>query len=332
MQRDLQENHHVKLLVRGIINSKKMLLAKDEISLQNWIQPFDESDQVVDMNKFMAHISTDDIPHSVIIDCSSSQDIADYYLDFLSKGSHIITPNKKACSGSIDYYQALMQVVRMGNQHFLYETTVCGGLPVIKTLQDMMQSGDKIERIEGIVSGALAFIFNQLKTGATFSSLVKEAKEKGLTEPDPRDDLSGMDVARKMVVLAREAGLNISTDEVRRLNLVPEALREVSIDEFMQKLPEYDAQIMQSLSVRLAEQETPCYVGKINKDSVIEVGIISYDAEHPFSHLRGTENALVFYTERYNEQPLVVQGPGAGAQVTAAGVFSDLLRLASFLN
>ena len=328
----LQQEYNVNLYVRGIMNSKKMLLAKEYINLKNWQTEFKDIQVTSNFEIFAQHIIADDIPHAVIIDCSASEIVANHYLEFLQQGISIITPNKKANSGDFDYYQQLIDSTKGSSHYYLYETTVCAGLPVIKTLQDMIRSGDEVMRIEGIVSGTLAYIFNQLETETPFSTIVKEAKEKGFTEPDPRDDLAGMDVARKMVVLARELGLEVSLDDVQVHNLVPEALRNCSREEFLEKLPTYDAVIRQELEQLVKADERACYVGVIEKNGSIAVKIAGYPTTHPFSHLNGTDNILAFYTRRYQQQPLVVQGPGAGAEVTAAGVFADLLRLVSFLE
>jgi aspartokinase/homoserine dehydrogenase 1 len=331
-RKKLQDDFAVKLSLRGIMNSKKMLVSEQEWGLDEWLTHFKKAENKADFVQFANQLLTDDCPHTVIIDCSASELVAQQYAYFMQQGIHIITPNKRANSGDFAYYQELIDMTRLGQQHYLYETTVCAGLPVIKTLQDMIQSGDEIHRLEGIVSGTLAYIFNELSTGKAFSSIVNDAKEKGYTEPDPRDDLAGMDVARKMVVLARDLGFAVELNDVKVHNLVPPALAQCSITEFLQRLPDYDADLQQQLAALVKPGEKAAYVGVINQTGEIEVKIGSYSNEHPFSHLRGTDNILAFYTARYANQPLVVQGPGAGAAVTAAGVFADLLRLVSFLD
>jgi aspartokinase/homoserine dehydrogenase 1 len=328
----LQQDFAVNLSLRAIMNSKKMLLSEQEHDFSQWMQAFDGVTAGSDFTAFADYLLADDAPHAVIIDCSASEMCAAQYLDFMRRGIHIITPNKKANSGSLDYYLKLMDLTRDGHHHYLYETTVCAGLPVIKTLQDMIQSGDEVHNISGIVSGTLAYIFNEFSSGKPFSQIVLDAKSKGFTEPDPRDDLGGTDVARKMVVLAREVGLDANLDDVAVTNLVPEALRECSVDEFLAKLPEHDAAMRATFNDLLKPGEKACYVGEISTDGSIVVKMAGYPATHPFSNLSGTDNILAFKTKRYAEQALVVQGPGAGAAVTAAGVFADLLRLVSFLD
>lgn len=328
----LQKTFAVKLCLRGMMNSKTMLTTDHDMPIQEWLDKFARSTISSDFVEFARALQDDDIPYTVIIDCSASEVVAKHYQQFMQQGIHIITPNKKANSGDYEYYQALMNLNRTSNHHYLYETTVCAGLPVIKTLQDMIQSGDEITKIEGIVSGTLSYIFNQLQTGKPFSEIIIAAKEQGYTEPDPRDDLSGMDVARKMVVLAREMGHRVELNDVKVLNLVPEQLRDCSVTEFLAQLPAYDEKISEQIAQYVRPGETASYVGVINEQGNIDVTLAGYATEHPFSRLTGTDNILAFHTKRYAQQPLVVQGPGAGAAVTAAGVFADLLRLVSFLN
>jgi bifunctional aspartokinase / homoserine dehydrogenase 1 len=271
------------------------------------------------------------MPHAVIIDCTANRNIAKNYEYFISKGIHIITPNKHANSGDISYYKYIKSLLQEKKCHYLYEATVCAGLPIINTLQDIIKTGDEVIAIEGILSGTLSFIFNELATGRTFSSTVVAAKQCGYTEPDPREDLSGMDVARKLVCLAREIGHDVSLEDINVHNLVPDELKSCSVDEFLVKLPDYDMQRTHLIASANAKNEKLCYVGAIHEDGSLRIAIESFPPTHPFSRLKGTDNMLVFYTKRYYKQPLIIQGPGAGAEVTAAGVFADLLRLVSYL-
>lgn len=329
---DLQRRHHVNLYVRGIINSKNMLTDHHHINLSNWEQALNASTETLDMDQFIEHIVTDDIPHAVIIDCTASQEVAHLYPKFLSRGLHIVTPNKRANSGDYSFYQQLHSMAQSLNRFYLYETTVCAGLPVIKTLQDIIATGDEVKHIQGIVSGTLSYIFNRLSQGEKFSTIVLQAKQAGYTEPDPRDDLSGKDVARKCVCLARELGHAVTLEDVTVTNLVPKALQSVSLDQFLQRLPDFDDELIAVLSPIFAKQQQPCYVGTIHHDGRIEVAIEGFDKDHPFSRLSGSDNMLIFTTTRYHQQPLVIQGPGAGTEVTAAGIFSDLLRLVTALD
>ena len=221
---------------------------------------------------------------------------------------------------------------RRYGKHFLYETTVGAGLPVIGTLKDLIQTGDRVKSVEGIVSGTLAYLFSSYDGSQPFSALVKSAKESGYTEPDPRDDLSGMDVARKTIILAREMGYKVELEDIDVFSLVPKELEKVPLSEFMEKMDLMDESIA-SLYKEAAKQEKKlCYVGRITEDGQCQVELASYPKNHPFSQSKGTDNVVAFTTERYHKQPLVIQGPGAGPEVTAGGVFADLLRLSSYLG
>lgn len=328
----LQNEHHIKLMVRGICNSTKMLLSHKAINLENWETLLEKSNVAVDLAAFNDHITADDMPNAVIIDCTANDSIAKQYTRFMKQGSHIITPNKRASSGDVDYYEQLKSLSKETGKHYLYETTVCAGLPIITTLDDIIKTGDTIINIEGVVSGTLSYVFSQLALGIPFSTVIKDAKAKGFTEPDPREDLAGMDVARKIVILAREIGHKVKLIDVNVHNLVPEALRDGSVEHFMNELPKYDDEIKQNIDSLGKPDEKAAYIGSIDKEGTVCVGIKAFSADHPFARLKGTDNMLIFHSERYCDQPLIVQGPGAGAKVTAAGVFADLLRLASFIT
>ncbi len=320
------------LYVRGIMNSKKMLLSHEPIDLTTWEAQLDNCDNKADLDVFVNHILADDIPHAVIIDCTANQSIAKQYIHFLEKGIHVITPNKHANAGNLDYYKKIKRLTQKRSTHYLYEATVCAGLPVINTLQDILKTGDHVLKIEGIVSGTLSYIFNELAKGRVFSEIVIAAKKLGYTEPDPREDLSGMDVARKLVCLAREIGHDVTLDDVKVYDLVPSDLKSCKVEEFLAKLPSYDDQMHEVMLNAKAKNETLCYVGMIDSDGSMDVAIKSFPEGHPFARLKGTDNMLIFHTRRYQENPLIIQGPGAGAEVTAAGIFADLLRLVSFLS
>jgi aspartokinase/homoserine dehydrogenase 1 len=327
----LKSTYQANLYVRGIMNSKKMLLSHEPIDLTSWEAQLDQCDSV-DSNIFVSHILTDDLPHAVIIDCTANQTIAHQYINFIEKGIHVITPNKHANAGDLDYYKKLKLLTQKRNIHYLYEATVCAGLPVIDTLQDILKTGDHILKIEGVISGTLSYIFNELAKGRVFSEIVMEAKKLGYTEPDPREDLSGMDVARKLVCLAREIGHDVTLDDVKVYDLIPAALKSCNTDEFLEKLPTYDAQMQHVIANANNKKEKLCYVGAIDSNGTMNVAIKSFPESHPFARLNGTDNMLIFHTRRYHENPLIIQGPGAGAEVTAAGIFADLLRLVSFLS
>lgn len=327
----IKAKYQLDICVRGILNSKQMLLSDDALNGE-WRDNLAQHSQVTDMQQFTTHLLSDDIPHAVIIDCTASKDLATHYVDFFNQGFNIITPNKHANAGDLAYYHKIKAAAAKNGCHYLYEATVCAGLPVINTLQDLIKTGDEIITVEGVVSGTLSFIFNELGKGRVFSDIVKEAKQLGYTEPDPREDLSGQDVARKLVCLAREIGYSVSLNDISVTNLVPEELRTCSVDEFLARLPEFDSRITEMNAKAAANNEKLCYAGKINSDGSIGVAIQSVAQSHPLARLNGTDNIVIFQTKRYDAtRPMIIQGPGAGAAVTAAGVFADFLRLTSFL-
>jgi aspartokinase/homoserine dehydrogenase 1 len=320
------------LRVRGIASSKRMLLEETSVDLNRWQQSMAEAGEPLDMTKFINHVQADYVPHTVVIDCTASAEVANQYCDWLRRGIHIVTPNKKANSGALSYYRSLQETKRATGTHYLYEATVGAGLPVIHTLRDLRETGDDITQIEGIFSGTLAYLFNVFDGSESFSSIVRAARAKGYTEPDPRDDLSGMDVARKVIILGREMGLTLEISDVQVEGLVPEALTKCSVAEFMERLPESDASMAATLSEARAKNQVLRYVGRIDADGKATVGLMRLDAKHAFANIALTDNVVRFATRRYCDNPLIVQGPGAGPEVTAAGVFSDLLRLSAYLG
>jgi len=320
------------LRVRGIALSNRMLLEEGAIDLARWPQRLDESGEALDLEKFVAHCQADYIPHTVIIDCTASAEVAGNYRDWLARGIHVVTPNKKANSGALPAYHALKEAARAAGTHYLYEATVGAGLPVIQTLRDLRETGDDITRIEGIFSGTLAYLFNVFDGSEAFSSIVRTAKIKGYTEPDPRDDLSGMDVARKLIILAREMGLTLELSDVEVAGLVPAPLTACDVEEFMRRLPEFDASMASLLAEARGQGQVLRYVGRIDADGRASVGLTRLDARHAFANIALTDNVVRFATRRYCDNPLIVQGPGAGPEVTAGGVFADLLRLSAYLG
>lgn len=326
----LRTNYQLNLCVRGIMGSQKMLLEHGAIDLKKWETNIKKNGIATDMQEFVKHIVSDDVPHAVIIDCTASEDISKKYLDFIKKGISVITPNKHANGGSpLSYYHKLKSAVRDNNCQFLYEATVCAGLPVMNTIQDLVKTGDEVRTIEGIVSGTLSYIFSELAQGKKFSDAVLAAKKLGYTEPDPREDLSGRDVGRKLICLAREIGYEVSLNQIKIVNLVPENLRDCSIDEFMSRITECDASMQQMVDKSNKNKEKLRYVASIKADKTLSVAMESCADNHPFNRLSGTDNMLIIHTKRYCNQPMIIQGPGAGAEVTATGIFADILRLSA---
>jgi aspartokinase/homoserine dehydrogenase 1 len=320
------------LRVRGIAGSKHMLLSDTSIDLDHWPSRLAAAGEPLDLDKFANHCQADYIPHTVIIDCTASADVAGQYRAWLARGIHVVTPNKKANSGPWPYYQALQEARRSAGTHYLYEATVGAGLPVIQTLRDLRETGDDITGIEGIFSGTLAYLFNVFDGSEPFSSIVRAAKLKGYTEPDPRDDLSGMDVARKLIILGREMGLTLELSDVEVTGLVPTDLQSVGVDEFMKRLPEFDDAMSAMLVGAKRSRQVLRYVGRIDAAGKATVGLTHLEAKHAFANIALTDNVVRFATRRYCDNPLIVQGPGAGPEVTAGGVFSDLLRLSAYLG
>jgi bifunctional aspartokinase / homoserine dehydrogenase 1 len=328
----LRREFQVDLRVRGILSSRHMLLSQSSVDLARWRQAFEASEEPADIARFIDHVRVDYLPHTVLIDCTASGDIARHYRDWLASGVHIVTPNKKANSASWEFYRSLQEARRSSRAHYLYEATVGAGLPVIQTLRDLRETGDQIVSIEGIFSGTLAYLFNVYDGRVAFSHIVRDAKQRGYTEPDPRDDLSGTDVARKLIILGREIGLALELSDVSIESLVPSGLDDGSIDEFMSGLPRYDAAMLERLRGAEARGKVLRYVGRLTAGGQATVGLVELDAKHAFANIALTDNVVRFATERYCDNPLIVQGPGAGPAVTAGGVFADLLRLAAYLG
>lgn len=331
----LDDKFCVDLRVRGIAKASTMVFG-EPISLESWEEEFEGPNAVPsDLDVFADRIQDTALPHAVIVDCTASDKVSSYYEEWLRRGIHIITPNKKANSGPMEYYRGMRAAQQRLKSHFFYEANVGAGLPVISSIRDLLRTGDEFLQIEGIFSGTLSFIFNEFDGSEPFSAVVSKAKANGYTEPDPRDDLSGMDVARKVVILAREIGINIELADVPVKSLVPEALSgsDVSIAEFMARLPDYDNELTEMANEAAKAGELLRYVGVVDAQThKCAVELRRYSSSHPFGRLEGSDNIVSFRTKRYDAQPLVVQGPGAGADVTAAGVFADLLRLTGYLG
>ncbi len=328
----LRRDLNVDLRVRAIAGSRGMSLADGGIDLARWREAVERHAEPVDLDRFARHVAAEHLPHRVIIDCTADAGVASRYRDWLGAGLHVVTPNKKANSGPLVDYRALREARRHSGAHYLYEATVGAGLPVIMTLRDLRETGDEIRQIEGIFSGTLAYLFNVFDGQTPFSRIVREAKSLGYTEPDPRDDLSGTDVARKLIILGREMGLELEMADVEVESLVPGPLRGCGAEEFLERLPEFDADMAAVHREAAAAGQVLRYVGRLQADGRAIVGLARLDARHAFANIALTDNVVRFVTARYCDNPLIVQGPGAGPAVTAGGVFGDLLRLATYLG
>jgi len=324
----LLERTHLDLRLRAIASRKRQLLDVRGIQ-DDWRSRFEAEAEPADLDRFTAQLLDSHLPHVVIVDCSASPEVADRYPQWLAAGIHVVTPNKQAGAGPLQRYLDIREAAAASGARFRYEATVGAGLPVISTLRDLLDTGDTVTSIEGILSGTLAWLFNRYDGSVPFSQLVAEARALGYTEPDPRDDLSGTDVGRKLVILAREAGRELSLEDVQVESLVPEALRQASVEDFMARLHEVDAAFAARLDAARAAGKVLRYVARLDADGRASVGLVELPREHAFANLRLTDNIVQFTTRRYCDNPLIVQGPGAGPEVTAAGVFADLLRVAA---
>lgn len=328
----LKEKFNLDLRVRGIARSGSMYLESKRVDLGGWRNTISGDGEPLDFERFECHINADHLPHTVIVDCTADEDVANRYAGWLKRGIHVITPNKKAFSGGQKDYDKLRSCSREGNAWYFYETTVGAALPVLSTIRDLIDTGDRIRSVEGILSGTLAYLFNVYDGERPFSEIVRDARDSGYTEPDPRDDLSGMDVARKLTIIAREMGLELEIGDFPVENLVADDLRDISVEEFLEGLGRYDDEFHSRFAAAEKNNERLRYVARLNSDGEASVGLESVPRAHPFSNIKLTDNIVQYASDRYSSNPLVIQGPGAGPEVTAGGVFGDLLKLAAFLE
>lgn len=329
-QATLQENSNIVVRVAGLANSRKMLLDESGIALDDWQEQVEASDLPFDKDELVAQIAQMNLRNSVFVDCTANYEIASVYKTALSKNINVVTANKIACSSDYDLYQELKNICLKNNVKFLYETNVGAGLPVIGTINDLVHSGDRIQKIEATVSGSLNFIFNTYNGENTFHDVVMQAKTEGYTEPDPRIDLSGVDVKRKILILIREAGIKMEFDDIEVKDILPKACFEVeSVEDFFNVLSNDEASFRAMVNEAQAENRKLRVIAKFeNGKATVELQAV--DSSHPFYNLQGTDNTVALYTDRYVAQPMVIQGAGAGAGVTAAGVFADIVRIANY--
>jgi aspartokinase/homoserine dehydrogenase 1 len=326
----LRENLSLDLQLRGVANSRKMVLAKENDGALDFSVSLSDSAPTLQLSDFIEHILASNLPHCVFVDCTASDEIPDYYTTLLSRSVSVVTPNKRGISGSMDLYEQILRAAQKRRVHFLHETSVGAALPVLSTLRDLVRSGDKVYRIEAILSGTLSFIFNAMHEGISFSEAVFEAKRLGYTEPDPREDLSGADVARKVLILARSSGLPLEISDIRTTPLLPSESSLWSADEFLERLPSLDNNIQLQVEHAKKRGERLFFGAMIDCEAgSASIGLRSVPLSHPFCALSGSDNIVSFSTRRYSPNALVVKGPGAGAEVTAAGVFADIIRIAS---
>ncbi len=329
----LKKNSGIELRVVGLANSRKMLIDSKGISLESWTSDLYMSNDY-SIDNFIGYMSELNLRNSLFIDITASHDIADRYVEILKESISVVTPNKIAATSPFQHYQTLKFLAKKFSCQFLFETNVCAGLPVISTLNDLVKSGDRIHSIEGVFSGTLNFIFNQYNGEVHFSDIVKMAKSEGYTEPDPRLDLSGSDVMRKILILVRESGLQIDFEDVQNEEFVPEeCMKQDVLDDFFDSLERNEEHFRKIYQDAESESKSLRYVASWDRESgIAKSGLKKVGPEHPFYNLEGKDNIVVFYTDRYREQPLIIKGAGAGADVTASGIFADIMRVANSNN
>ncbi len=327
---ELFEKNDLLIRVCGIADVNNMLIDDQGIDLDHWRELVDASETKTDLDNMLEQINALKLQNSIVIDLTASEEVAGRYIDFLRAGIHIVTPNKRANTMKQDYYNELMALTRDHRLHYLYETTVGAGLPLISTIKDLVQSGDEILKVEGIFSGTLGYIFSALSKEQPLSEIVRTAFDKGYTEPDPRDDLSGMDVARKILILAREIGLQMELDDVQLSSPLPPELSKGSLKDFWKRLSSLDAQFEKRRANAEAENKVLRFMASL-ENGVCKVGISEVSKEHLLSRADGTDNIVRITTKRYYHNPMTVQGPGAGREVTAGGIFANIINLSFHL-
>lgn len=326
----LLDDNLLEINVVAVANSKKMLFEEAGLEPTTCVATMIDAGEPMSMAAFTDKMIRMNLPNSVLVDCTSSEAVTELYRPILAANISIVTPNKKANSGSLEKYRQLKKTAFKRGVRFLYETNVGAGLPVINTMNDLLLSGDRVLSIEAVLSGTLNYIFSAFTAGRKFSEVVREAKEKGYTEPDPRDDLNGMDVARKILILAREAGWELELSNIKVESLVPASCEgDIPLDTFFTELARNDDEFEKMRAAAEAKDEKLRYMAVLDNGKVtIQLG--SVDNQHPFYSLSGSDNIILFTTERYHERPMVIRGPGAGAEVTAAGVFADIIRIGHY--
>lgn len=345
----LLKEKNLKINVIALANSKKLLLGDmssdtsddkcpimsgdKEINLCTWREDLNNSEHSISLTKLISKMKQLNLPNTVFLDCTNNKDVVSYYASILESNISIVTPNKIANSGSYEEYLKLQKIISKHGGKFMYETNVGAGLPIINTLQNLKLSGDKILKIEGVLSGTLSYIFNNFTGDKRFSQIVKEAKELGYTEPDPRDDLNGTDMARKILILARESqSEQIELSDVVRDNILPpECMNAKSIADFFIELEKHDQVFEDKKTQAINEGKALRFIAKY-ENGTASIGLAMVDSNHPFYMLSGGDNIVSFTTERYRERPLVIKGPGAGAEVTASGLFAELIAISSYLK
>ncbi len=328
----LKENNNIKIKLIGLTNSRQMLFNEEGISLEKWNHSLEGMGEPTNINAFILKCIEANLPNAVFVDCTATNEIPNYYEQILSHSISISTPNKVAISGTYDQYSSLKQKAKKNNVFFHHETTVGAGLPVLNTLKNLRESGDKIISIEGVFSGSVSYIFNTFSNKISFSDTVKEAAQKGFTEPDPRIDLNGIDVKRKLIILSREAGFNLSDKAIKIKTFLPKEVQNAKdVPLFWEELGMADDHFSKLLQKTKKDNSKLRFIGRITEKGA-NLSLTPVKKDNPFYHLDGSDNMIVFTTERYKDRPLIIQGPGAGAEVTASGVFAEILTIISMIK
>ena len=326
-QDKLLSDHHLKVNLIGLSNSKKMIIDHNGIDIESYADLLSEG-QPADLQLFTTRIAELNLRNSVFIDCTAAVEVAESYKHHFNNYVSVVTANKIACSSAYENYRDLKNTAQAKGVKFIFETNVGAGLPIINTMNDLMKSGDRILELEAVLSGTLNYIFNTLDKDKPLSDVIRQAKELGFSEPDPRIDLSGVDVIRKLIILSRESGYKIEEKQVKVSPILPKECFEGDIEDFWQKVSKYDDEFEQKRAALEKNNQKWRFVARL-KNGKASVSLAEVGADHPLYHLEGSNNIIMITTERYKEHPMIIKGYGAGAEVTAAGMFADVIRIAN---